>query len=108
MTTSKFDPDHPFEAFALETNRTRLLLSAHEVVIRKSGLEFLSPQPLPMWTEVSITLRSPSSERPLRGNGVVVDCTGSRHTGYTVSLLLLDLSPQSQQHLRELALASAS
>jgi hypothetical protein len=34
---------------------------------------------------------------------VVVDCSGNRHVGYTVSLLFLNLSRQSQERLSALA-----
>jgi hypothetical protein len=78
------------------------------VVIRKNGVEFLSTRPVPLWAEVKLDLHSPLSDRPLCGNGVVVDCTGSRHTGYTISVLFLDLPHHSRQHLKELAVASAT
>ncbi len=85
-----------------------LRLSENEVVIRRSGLEFLSRDPVPLWAEVTVELRSPQSSRPLRADGVVVDCTGSRHTGYTISVLFLALPPKSEHHLRELAVACAT
>ncbi|MBE7500270.1 MAG: hypothetical protein HS113_08175 [Verrucomicrobiales bacterium] len=108
MSPSKIDTLNAFQPVTVASGQTRLLLSEQEVVIRKSGLEFLSLRPLPLWAEVTVDLQSPLARRPLRGSGVVVDCTGDRHTGYTISVLLLGLSAQSQQHLQELALASAT
>lgn len=108
MSPSKIDTLNAFQPVTVASGQTRLLLSEQEVVIRKSGLEFLSLRPLPLWAEVTVDLQSPLARRPLRGNGVVVDCTGDRHTGYTISVLLLGLSAQSQQHLQDLALASAT
>ena len=37
------------------------------------------------------------------GNGVVVDCTGNRHSGYVVSVLFLNLARQAQERLTSLA-----
>ncbi|MCZ7638324.1 MAG: hypothetical protein M5U12_21145 [Verrucomicrobia bacterium] len=108
MSPSKIDTLNAFQPVTVASGHTRLLLSEQEVVIRKNGLEFLSLRPLPLWAEVTVDLQSPQARRPLRGNGVVVDCTGDRHSGYTISVLLLGLSAQSQQHLHELARASAS
>ncbi|MBM3882381.1 MAG: hypothetical protein FJ387_22105 [Verrucomicrobia bacterium] len=103
MATSKVDRSGVFEPVTVEAHKTRLLLSAKEVVVRPNGLEFLSPHPIALWTEVTVDLRSPVDARPVRGGGVVVDCTGNRHAGYVVSLVLMNLTRQSQERLRELA-----
>lgn len=108
MTTSKLDTTNPFHPPTLDAEPTRLHLSENEVVIRRNGVEFLSPSPLPLWAEVTVDLRSPVAGRPLQGKGVVVDCTGNPNSGYVISLLLLDLSTQAQQRLQRLATASAS
>lgn len=108
MTSSKLDTSDPFSARDAASAHSPLVLSESEVVVRRNGLEFLSRQPLPLWSEVGVDLRSPGAAQPLRGNGVVVDCAGSRHSGYVISLLLLDLSAQAQQHLERLARATAS
>ena len=70
---------------------------------RRNGIEFLAPQEIPEWTEVTVDLRSPVDGKPVRGTGVVVDCTGNRHAGYIVSLVFMSLSRQSQERLSELA-----
>lgn len=106
MTT--LAPPDELSADSAETNHFHLRLSENEVVVRKNGLEFLSTRPVPLWAEVSVDLRAPRFERPLCGRGVVVDCTGRPETGYTVSVLFLDLPPASEHHLRDLALAAAT
>ncbi len=108
MTTSKLDTTDAFLPRTLDPEPTRLHLSESEVVIRRNGVEFLSPSPLPLWAEVTMDLRSPVADRPLQGTGVVVDCTGNPNSGYVISLLLLDLSAQAQQRLQRLAFASTS
>jgi hypothetical protein len=108
MPTTTLDSPDGFPSLAVEAGQIHLRLSENEVVIRKHGVEFLSTRPVPLWAEVTVDLRSPLSERPLRANGVVVDCTGSPHTGYTISVLFLDLPLESRDHLHELALASAT
>ena len=73
------------------------------MVFRKNGIEFLAPQSMPEWTEVTVDLTSPMDGKPVRGTGVVVDCTGNRHAGYVVSLVFMSLTKQSQARLSELA-----
>jgi hypothetical protein len=79
------------------------VLPSNQVAIRKNGIEFLSPNAIPLWTEVTVDLRSPLEPRPVRGSGVVVDCTGNRHTGFVVSLMMTNLTRQSQERLSQLA-----
>jgi len=80
-----------------------LVLSADQVAIRKNGIEFLSPNAIPLWTEVTVDLRSPLGSRPVRGSGVVVDCSGDPRSGYVVSLMLMNLNRQAQERLSQLA-----
>lgn len=83
-----------------------LVLSQSELVFRNNGLEFLSERPLALWSEVQVAIHSPSAAEPVRGSGVVVDCSGSRHTGYVIALLLLDLpatARRSWERLRRTA-----
>jgi len=108
MTTSKLAPPNAFQPPSAEPGQIHLHLSEHEVVIRKNGVEFLSTRPVPLWAEVTVDLRPPSSQQPLRGNGVVVDCTGNPRTGYAISVLFLDLPLASGHHLHDLAVASAT
>jgi len=103
MSTSKVDPSGVFHPVTIQTQQTLLRLPASQVSIRRNGVEFLSAHPIPLWTEVTVDLRSPLDARPVRGTGVVVECTGNRHAGYVVSLVFMDLTRQSQERLSHLA-----
>ncbi len=102
MSTTKLDTSGFFEPVTVQTPKTKFLLSPADVCIRSNGIEFLSADPIPAWTEVTVDLRSPVDARPVRGTGVVVDCSGNRHAGYVVSLLFTSLTRQSQQILQQL------
>lgn len=108
MTTTKLGSASSVPTLAVEAGQIQLRLADHEVVVRKNGVEFLSTKPMPLWTEVTVNLESALANDSLRANGVVVDCTGNRHTGYTISVLFLELPLDSREHLRDLALASAT
>ncbi len=84
---------------------TTLSLPAGAVTIRKNGIEFLTARPLAPWTEVNLSIESPSEKRRVTCSGVVVACDGNRHAGYQVSLLFLGLTPQTQQRLESMALS---
>lgn len=104
MSTGKLDTSGIFQPnSSVQANQTKLLLSSEDVVVRKNGLEFLTPKPVPVWTEVSVDLRSPGESRGVHGTGVVIDCTGNRHTGYVVSLVFMNLTRQSQERLSVMA-----
>jgi hypothetical protein len=103
MSTSKLDASGSFQPVTVQAGQRHLSLPAHGVAIRPNGIEFLTSKPLPLWTEVTVELRAPLEPRPVRGSGVVVDCTGSRHTGYVVSLVLMNLTRQSQARLSQWA-----
>lgn len=79
-----------------------LVLSRAALVFRNNGLEFLSERPLALWSEVEVDLHPPGLPEPVRGNGVVVDCSGSRATGYVIALLLLDLPAAARRHWERL------
>lgn len=103
MSTSKLDATGSFQPLTIQAGPTRLSLPSGSVAIRPNGIEFLSAKPWPLWTEVTVELRSVGEPRPVRGSGVVVDCSGNRHTGYVVSLVLMSLTRQSQARLSQWA-----
>ena len=80
-----------------------LTLLASSVRIRKNGIEFHNETPLSPWTEMTVTLQSTRDTGRVHCNGVVVACIGSRHDGYTVSMVFTNLSRQSQARLNLLA-----
>src|ERR1043165_8326131 len=102
MSTSKLDTSGIFQPLSVKENRTQITLPAHNVCIRKNGLEFRSEKPLPLWTEMTIDLVCGTGKK-VHCHGVVVACHGNRHTGYIVSMVLMNLSRQGQERLDTLA-----
>jgi hypothetical protein len=87
----------------VESRQTRLNLSAESVVIHKNGIEFRSPAPFNPWTEMTVDLQSPRDHNWLQCAGVVVACSGSKHTGYHVSMVFTSLTRQGEARLRAMA-----
>jgi hypothetical protein len=80
-------------------------LAANAITFRKNGIEFLTSKPVNPWSEISVGIECPVEQTRVTCKGVVVDCRGTRHAGYRVSLMFLGLTPQVQQRLESLALA---
>ncbi len=87
----------------VEARQTRLSLSPNAVILRKSGIEFRSATPFSPWTEMTLTLQSAHEGGRVHCNGVVISCTGSKHTGYHVSMVFTDVSKQAQARLNTMA-----
>ena len=91
------------EQVTVQARQTQLSLPPGSVVIRSNGIEFRSPVLFAPWTEMTLTLQSPADNARVRCAGVVIACTGNRHTGYHVSLVFTSMSRQSQARLHALA-----
>jgi|SRR3954471_3445696 hypothetical protein len=102
MSTSKLDTSGIFQPLNVLANRTQLTLPAQNVCIRKNGLEFRSDSALSLWTEMRIDLICGTGKK-IHCHGVVVACNGNRHTGYIVSMVLMNLSRSAQERLDLLA-----
>ena len=87
----------------VEARQARLELSDDSVVIHKSGIEFRSPTPFNEWTEMTVALQSPQDGTRLHCHGVVIGCSGNRHTGYRVAMVFTGLSKQAQKSLSSMA-----
>ena len=103
MSTSKLDTSGVFQPVTVLGDQTAFSLPPAAVRIRKNGIEFRSPTPIPLWTEMTVALQSPGDTKKLHCTGIVVACNGNRHTGYAVSMLFLNLSRQSQERLSLMA-----
>jgi hypothetical protein len=90
---------------ALPHAQTRLDLPAGAVRIRKNGIEFRTENAIPVWTEMTVAMQTPSSSKKVNFAGVVVACNGNRIAGYMVSLLFTSVSKQAQARLSSLTLA---
>jgi len=99
MATSRLDRSGAFHSVVIHADSAQFALPHHGLLLRKNGVEFHSPKAFPLWKEMTVTLRSPREGTQVRCTGVVVACDGNRHMGYTVSLLFLNLSRQSQERL---------
>ncbi len=108
MSTSKLDTSGIFHPVTVKSDRTTLNLPHAAVRIRKNGIEFRSPTPIPAWTEMTVSLQSASQSKRVNCTGIVVACEGNRHAGYAVSMLLMNLSRQSQERLNLLAYSQLS
>ncbi len=87
----------------VEARQTCLSLSPHSVLIHKNGIEFRSVTPFSEWTEMTLTLQAPVDGGRVHCSGVVISCTGSKHTGYHVSMVLTGLSRHAQERLSTMA-----
>jgi hypothetical protein len=91
------------QQITVAARQTRLELSTDAVVIHKSGVEFRSPAPFNLWTEMTVALQPSQDENPIQCSGVVIACSGNKHTGYHVSLLFTAMSKQAQARLNSMA-----
>ena len=107
MSTSKLDTSGIFQPAKVKENHTQLTLPANNVCIRKNGLQFRSDKPLSLWTEMTMDLASGSGKK-IHCHGVVVACHGNRHTGFIVSMILMNLSRQAQERLDMLAFSTVA
>jgi hypothetical protein len=86
----------------VEARQARLSLSPNAVILHKGGIEFRSSTAFAAWTEMTLTLQSPAGGSKVHCNGVVISCTGNRHSGYHVSMVFTGLSKQAQARLSEM------
>jgi hypothetical protein len=78
------------------------------VIIHKNGIEFRSVTGFSPWTEMTLTLQSARGDGKVNCTGVVISCTGNKHTGYHVSMVFTNLSKQAQARLSLLAFSQLS
>jgi hypothetical protein len=105
MSTSKLDTSNAFHPVTLVGAQAKLTLPAGTVKIRRNGIEFLTGTAIPQWTEMTVQLRAPGEARSVNCTGVVVACTGNRHSGYLVSMVFINLTRTAQERLHTLAFA---
>jgi hypothetical protein len=105
MSNGKLDTSGVFSPLEIESNETHLSLPTDAVKFHKNGVVFECGKAIPIWTEMTVDLRSPRDGKRIRGNGVVVACHGNRHSGFSVAMVFLNLTPQSSRALNALAFA---
>ena len=87
----------------VEARQTRLSLSPDSVILHKNGIEFRSTTAFAPWTEMTLSLQSPVGAGKVNCSGVVIACTGNRHTGYHISMVFTGVSRQAQARLEQMA-----
>ncbi len=89
------------DGFTFQTppTQTRVALAANDVRVHRNGIEFHSDKPVAVWKEIAVALESPMTIKKIHCTGVVVACSGNRHTGYNVSMLFTHISKHSQEML---------
>src|SRR5215471_9218708 len=90
------------ENVTIQGRQACLDLTADSVLIRRNGIEFRSPTSFQPWTEMTLTLNAGDND-VIKCTGVVVDCTGTRHSGYRVAMVFTSLSRQASERLAMLA-----
>lgn len=90
------------ERVTIQGREALLALSEDSVVIHRGGIEFRSPTPFAVWTEMNLALRS-AENGVVNCSGVVISCSGNRHTGYHVAMVFTGLSKQAQARLNLMA-----
>ena len=105
MSASKINPNTHRSTEPDFSNPTLLNLAADQVFFRKNGIEFRSGSSIPVWTEMTVDLK-PQKGESLTCNGIVVSCSGNRHTGFQIAMVFTGMSPQHQQQLNDFTFAS--
>ena len=103
MSAKKFESADALQNVTVEGRQSRLELSADQVAIHKSGIEFRSLTPFNPWTEMTVAMQSPRDGSRIQCSGVVIACSGNKHTGYRVSLVFTGMSRQAQSRLSLMA-----
>src|ERR1017187_4535594 len=105
MSARRTESTGPFQQVTVEARQTRLVLSPNSVVIHKNGIEFRGATPFSEWTDMNTTLPALGDLVKIHCSGVVISCTGNKHAGYHVSMVLTGLSKQAQARLSTIACA---
>ena len=105
MSARKVQSAESLHQLTVEARETRLSLSPDSVIIHRNGIEFRSATPFSEWAEMTLTLQTPGDGGRLHCTGVVIACTGNKHTGYHVSMVFTGLSKQAQARLSTMVYA---
>jgi hypothetical protein len=108
MSARKADVSGSLHHVTVEARQTRLSLSPDSFVLHRNGIEFRSLTPFSPWAEMTIALQSPRGAGRVQCTGVVISCTGSKHTGYHVSMVFTGLSKNAEARLNAMAVEQLS
>lgn len=105
MSASKISPTTLQSTHPTSSDPTLLNLAEDQVFFSKNGIEFRSATEIPVWTEMTVDLNAKKGDK-LQCNGVVVSCSGNRHTGFQIAMVFTGMSPQHQKQLDNFTFAS--
>jgi len=103
MSARKVESTSFQQDVTVEARQARLVISPGSVIIHKNGIEFRSATAFSPWTEMTLTLQSPRDNGKVNCNGVVIACTGNKHSGYHVSMVFTGMSKQAEARLHAIA-----
>ena len=103
MSARKVESTSFQQHVTVEARQARLVLSPGSVILHKNGIEFRSATAFSAWTEMTLTLQSPRDNGKVNCNGVVIACTGNKHSGYHVSMVFTGMSKQAEARLTAMA-----
>ena len=106
MSARKAVGHHSLQPLTVQARQSRLTLSHDAILFHRNGIEFRSATPFSPWTEMTLTLQTPEDGR-VHCSGVVISCTGNKHTGYHVAMVLMGMSRQAQARLSTMRLSHA-
>ncbi|MEK7780367.1 MAG: PilZ domain-containing protein [Verrucomicrobiota bacterium] len=107
MSARKINHTSPEQQLTVSSRQANLTLSPEAVSIHKGGIEFRSQNAFPNWVEMTVTLKSPQDGATVNCTGVVVDCTGNKHSGYYVSMVFTSMSKQAEARLQTMVYSHA-
>jgi len=108
MSARKINHPNNEQQLTVNSRQASLTLSPEAVSIHKGGIEFRSQSAFPNWVEMTVTLKSPVDGATVNCTGVVVDCSGNKHSGYHVSMVFTSMSKQAEARLQTMVYAQAS
>lgn len=108
MSARKVETTSFQQHVTVEARQARLVLTPGSIIIHRNGIEFRSATAFSPWTEMTLSLQSPRDNSRVNCNGVVISCTGNKHTGYHVSMIFTGLSKQAEARLSTMAHATLS
>ena len=108
MSARKVESTSFQQHVTVEARQARLILSPGSVIIHTNGIESRSATAFSPWTEMTLTLQSPRDNGKVNCNGVVIACTGNKHSGYHVSMVFTGMSKQAEARLTAMAHSTLS
>ena len=91
----------------VEARQASMTLAPEAVSLHRGGIEFRSEKSFPRWVEMTVSIQSPHDGTKVNCTGVVVDCSGNKHSGYYVSMVFTGMSKQAESRLQTIVYSRA-